>query len=231
MIRIYLKQKLESNSVILLNEKTNHYLIKVMRCKVLDKIIIFNGYEGEFLGIIKEIYKKNTYLYVSDHLRKQVSCQELSLIFAPIKQHRLSFLIEKATELGVTKFVPITTQYTIMKNINIEKLEKIAIEAAEQSGRMDVPQFEQIQNLHNLLDIIDGKKIILCSEHENNNNISTFKDFDSVIVGPEGGFSDSEIKKLINHPAIKSCSLGVRILRAETASIAALSFLSLNRLK
>jgi 16S rRNA (uracil1498-N3)-methyltransferase len=139
-------------------------------------------------------------------------------------------LIEKSTELGVTKFIPIVTKHTVIRDINIDKLSLVAIEAAEQSRRLDVPIFEKIQTLEKLMSNWDDKKIILCSEHETNVNISSINDAYCLMVGPEGGFSCDEIEKLTSNPIIKSCSLGARILRAETASIAALSFLQLARL-
>jgi 16S rRNA (uracil1498-N3)-methyltransferase len=229
MIRIYLNQELEAGNLLLLDDKIHHYLINVMRSKIGYQILMFNGVDGEFSGIIKEINKKSTSIYIEKKLQEQSFCSDLCLIFAPIKPHRLSFLIEKATELGVTKFIPVITKHTANRDINIDKLLLVAIEASEQSRRLDVPVIEKIQTLDKLLNSWDNKKIILCSEHETSTNIKEITDAHCLMVGPEGGFSSDEIENLVKHPMIKSCSLGERILRAETASIAALSFLNLNR--
>jgi 16S rRNA (uracil1498-N3)-methyltransferase len=227
-IRLYVTATLTLDEIITLGAEQSHYLQQVMRKRIGDEINLFNGRDGEFLATIVGINKKSTSLQVIKLTKAQQFSHDLWLIFSPIKHHRLSFLIEKSTELGVTKFIPVITRASVVKDINITKLEAIAIEASEQCERLDVPEFLPPVKLKNLFEVTQNRNIILCFEGENNNSIRQVltslnsQDKHAVMIGPEGGFCAEEITMLKTHKELTTMHLGPRILRAETASIAAI---------
>jgi 16S rRNA (uracil1498-N3)-methyltransferase len=227
--RLFIEAELQQHAQVQITNSQTHYLINVMRKKIGDQVKIFNEHFGEWLAKICFIDKKSCTLEIIEQLRTPVTKNDLSLIFSPIKPNRLGILIEKATELGVTKFIPINTTNCIIKEVNIDKLRLIAIEAAEQCERLDIPEFVPIQTMQNLFSKWDGSLVMLCSEHEQSTSIKelltsdNFHDIKSILIGPEGGFITLEIENLIKYSFIKSVHLGPRVLRAETAGIAAIS--------
>ena len=224
MIRLYI-ENFEKDKHVTLSKEHHHYVVNVMRLKDNDEIIIFNQKNGEFL--CKFIYSKESIVIPTKCLRKyEKNIKSIYLAFSPIKSHLTNFIIEKATELGVNYIQPIITERTQIRNINIEKLTKIAIEASEQSERIDIPIINKAITFDKFIKSINND-INWFSALERSDSISikdvTFENNNSgLIVGPEGGFSDEE-KDLLKQ-FTKPTSLGKNILRTETAIIAGLSF-------
>ncbi len=226
-IRIYINKKISSNLLIYIKNKQHHYLKNVMRIQINDTIKIFDGLTGEWLSSVLSINRDSTVLRVIEKTTDIVKGLDVWLIFAPIKQHRMSIAIQKATELGVSKIFPCITKYTNLKKVNINNLQLNAIEAAEQSERLDVPKIENPIELNLLLDSWPkDRHLIFCDEKGNcDNNIvesllslknNNYKRW-GVIVGPEGGFSAAEKDLINNNKCAITVSLGKRVLRSDTA--------------
>ena len=226
-IRIYINKKISSNLLIYIKNKQHHYLKNVMRIQINESIKIFDGLTGEWLSSVLSINRDSTVLRVIEKTNNIVKGLDVWLIFAPIKQHRMSIAIQKATELGVSKIFPCITKYTNLKKVNINNLQLNAIEAAEQSERLDVPKIENPIELNLLLDSWPkDRHLIFCEEKGNcNNNIVesllTLKNNNNkkwgVLVGPEGGFSAAEKDLINNNKCAITVSLGKRVLRSDTA--------------
>jgi 16S rRNA (uracil1498-N3)-methyltransferase len=228
--RIFVEANIIAGEEIELCEAHSHYLTNVKRLKVGDNIIIFNGIDGEWLAEITEFSKKKTVIKASNIIRKQITEKGPIIIFSLIKTHRLQFLIEKSCELGASKIIPIITKHCTIEKFNHEKAKIWAIEAAEQSMRLSVPQITAPIHLKELLNNWNNQvKIIFGNETEKTQNLFdtliSLKDQEqiAILIGPEGGFSKEEIDLLSNIEFIKSTTLGPRILRAETAAIYTLS--------
>ena len=230
-IRLYIKTALKLDLVIEINTKQTHYLSNVMRKNIGDRISIFNGIDGEFECIIINKTKKIISCRCEKKIRNQKNEKKLFLIFSPIKKERLFFLIEKATELGVTNFHPVITEYTQVKKINLERLFLNSCEASEQTGRLSVPSISPILNLKPFINKWSYRiPIIFCDENDSNsfNNLIFKKDINiplGILIGPEGGFSDNERVFLNSFQFIHSVSLGERILRSDTAAVSSLSII------
>ena len=222
-IRIFLSISLKKAEVFTIIEKQAHYLINVMRVKVGSIILVFNGFEGEYK--VEIINKKNNIISckVIEKVRAQYYEPELNLIFSLVKKDRIFNIIEKCTELGVTCFQPIVTERTQNFNYSFKKFGAYAIEASEQTRRLTIPKINPVQNLSSLLNNWNRNEIILlCNENDGipvmkiKNKISKPV---SILIGPEGGFSEDELEGFLNLEFVKSISLGPRILRSDTAAI------------
>ena len=229
--RIFVNRFLSSNLMIYIKDKQYHFLKNVLRVKINDQINIFNGISGEWNATIISINKNNILLRVEDNIIKMKKSSDIWLIFAPIKQHRMSLAIQKATELGVSKIIPCITEYTNIRTINIKNLYDNAIEAAEQSERLDVPSIEKQIDLKLLLsEWPSGRKLIYCDEKIKYGKsiietLLSFKEYNyqwGVLIGPEGGFSDSEKELITQNKNVVVVSLGERLLRSDTAITASL---------
>ena len=229
--RIFVNRFISSNLKIYIKDKQHHFLKNVLRAKINDKINIFNGISGEWETTIISINKKNTVLRVEENIIKMRKSHDIWLIFSPIKQHRMSLAIQKATELGVSKIIPCITEYTNISTINIKNLYDNAIEAAEQSERLDVPSIENQVALKLLLsEWPSDRKLLYCDEKNKNGKsiietLLSFKEHNyqwGVLIGPEGGFSDSEKELISKHNNVVMVSLGERLLRSDTAITASL---------
>ena len=232
--RLYVDEMLKINSLIVLTGRKHHYLKNVIRINQDDFIRLFNGKEGEWLSRVTRVDKKNITLNVEKKLLNQQDSLNLWLFFAPIKINRLNILVQKSTELGVSKFFPIKTKRTNLKNLNINNLKQNAISASEQSGRLNIPIIEnekEIRYINNSL--LSNRCLIYCDEKSlkvssiTNTMNKINKKFTkwALLIGPEGGFSDDERKKIMNLNNAYSVSLGKRILRSDTAAIAALFYI------
>ena len=220
MIRLFTANTLSIGQTLSLSTEQSHYLMHVMRCKVQDTIHLFNGKDGEFFFQITDIRKHGVIGTIISCLFGQKKLPSLTLIFAPIKQERLSFMIEKATELGVTHFQPVLTEYTSMKRVNCERILRIATEAAEQCERMCVPTCGALLPLmHYMQNKIDEIHIAFAYERlaTDVKTIPFDKKMNALLIGPEGGFSADEV--LLLSEKCRPISLGTLILRAETAAI------------
>jgi 16S rRNA (uracil1498-N3)-methyltransferase len=226
-IRLFYRESLSLNLTATLNKSQSHYLIKVMRIKENEVFSLFNGsgeWEAKILGISKSIVEFN----VTKQLRQKENFKELWLAFSPIKSNYFNFMIQKATELGVTKFLPIIFDRTIVRKINKERLEKVIIEAAEQSNRIQVPNIEDPQNLRNFLDKNDIDLIF--TDLNSDNNKLDLKKLSSkptcIVVGPEGDFSETEREEILSYKDVQAIKINENILRSETAVISAISIIN-----
>lgn len=232
--RLFIPNFFSSQEVILSSIQDIHYLANVMRKKVKDQLLIFNDKNGEYLAEILEINHKKILFGLIKQIRIPEATKEINLIFAPIKQARINFLLEKATELGATKLTPIQTKHSVVDKINLTKWHIYIKEATEQCGRLALPVIEDLESLDKFLAKWDvNKKIILCNETEDSlhmaQHLKTLDNNDELInimIGPEGGFSSQELENLTSKSFVTSVHLGERILRAETAALAALALTS-----
>ena len=224
--RIFVNKSISSNLIIYIKEKQHHFLKNVLRTKVNDEINIFDGITGEWKSAVMSINRENTVLRVTNIVNKLKKSNDIWLVFAPIKHHRMSLAIQKATELGVSKIIPCITEFTNIKKINAQNLYDNAIEAAEQSERLDVPQIEKQVDLTTLLsNWPEDRNLIYCDEKIKERRsiidlLTPIKDDEkkwAVLIGPEGGFSDSEQKLINKNKNVLSVSLGDRLLRSDTA--------------
>jgi len=232
-IRLFISEKnLGLGTRIKLRDNDFDYLIKVMRQKIGDRFFIFNGLDGEFVAQITEIEKKSLSVEVGEKISDLKKVPNVTLAFALIKNVRIDFVAEKATELGVARFQPILTQRTIVDKINLERFSANVKEACEQCERNDFPEIFPLKKLEKFLDEneIEKKILILCDESGQGAKASevlpALRDREKeivVLIGPEGGFSESEFSKMRQLKNLFAISLGPRILRADTAMISALT--------
>ena len=224
--RIFVNKSISSNLIIYIKDKQHHFLKNVLRIKVNDEINIFDGITGEWKSTVMSINRENTVLRVTNIINKLKKSNDIWLVFAPIKHHRMSLAIQKATELGVSKIIPCITEFTNIRKINAHILHDNAIEAAEQSERLDIPRIEKQVDLTTLLsNWPEDRKLIYCDEKIKEKRsiidlLTPVKDDENkwaVLIGPEGGFSDSEQELITKSKNVLSVSLGDRLLRSDTA--------------
>ena len=226
-IRLFFSNSLSSNLTDKLDKSQSHYLTKVMRIKENEVFSLFNK-EGEWEAKILRISKSIVEFKIVKQLRKKESSQELWLAFSPIKSNYQNFMIQKATELGVTKFLPIIFDRTVVRKINKERLEKIIIEASEQSNRINIPIIEEAQKLKSFLKT-NLMNLIFTDLNSNNQKIDKSKLINKpvcIIIGPEGDFSESEREEILNFKGVQPIKINENILRSETAVISAISIVN-----
>ena len=229
-VRLFFSESLSLNLSSKLNRSQSHYLTKVMRVKVGESFSLFNQ-SGEWEAKINEISKGIVEFTVLKKLREKNNEKDIWLAFTPIKSNFFNFMIQKATELGVTKFIPIITDRTIVRKINYERIEKIIIEASEQSNRIKVPKVEKTQNLNLFLKNNNNKINIIFGDlnTENQNLDPKIKKENKpicIIIGPEGDFTESEREQILNFKNVQSLKINNNILRTETAAISAISIVN-----
>ena len=226
-IRLFYSKSLSNNLYGKLNIDQSKYLTSVMRLKINEEFSLFNK-SGEWNSKIVSINKGIVEFEVKNQLRQPDKEQEIWLAFAPIKSNYFNFMLQKATEIGVSKFFPITSERTIVRKINEERINKILIEASEQSNRLTVPKIEKIQKLEKFLD--ENKNINLIFGDLNTNNkkiaISDLSKPLVVLIGPEGDFSEKERVQILKFEGVQSIKLNNNILRSETAVISSLSIIN-----
>jgi 16S rRNA (uracil1498-N3)-methyltransferase len=224
--RIFSAGNLSNKIIILSNLADIHYLVKVMRKRVADQILLFNNKDGEFIVKIIEIKPKQITFEAIEQIRQPEPQEEINLIFAPIKQNRMMFLLEKATELGVTILTPIQTSHSVVDKVNIDKWQIYIKEATEQCRRLSLPQIKPLASLNSFLNTWPEDQLIyLCNETEKSTNFGQIKKSlpINIMIGPEGGFSVQELEILTAKKFITSVHLGRNILRSETAAITAIA--------
>ncbi len=227
-IRLYVPIPLEIGKQISLDESQSRYLGAVMRLSEGCEILLFDGQNGEFIGEIIKLRKKETIVKLKKQNKIYKPMPDIWLLFAPVKKDRTDFIIEKATELGASRIIPVITQRTIVEKVRIERFHAQAIEAAEQSERLDVPEIGEAVCLEKLLTNWPSNRLLFFMD-ESGKGRSALKILLSsnqpagILVGPEGGFSEEEFLLLKKYSFTRSVSLGPLILRAETAVAAALS--------
>ena len=225
-VRLYFSGKIQSDLVAHLKKDQSHYLKDVMRLKAGDTFSVFNN-QGEWNTSLQNYKKQEAEIKILKKVRDKKNEYDIWLAFTPIKQNPLNFIIQKGTELGVQKFIPVLSERTIVKDINIERIKKIIIEATEQSNRISVPEINKLETLKNFISNFPKKGcLVFCDINCNQSdlkNILSKKDLDPIciLIGPEGDFSENERKLIVDLKQSQSISLAKNILRTETAAIAA----------
>jgi 16S rRNA (uracil1498-N3)-methyltransferase len=222
--RLYVSQPLAEGAAIELDAKQANYLGNVLRLSVGAELLVFDGLSGEWLARIEHAGKKRMTVAVERKTREPESIPDVWLAFAPVKRAQTDWLVEKATELGAARLAPVITQRTIAERVRLDRLESIAIEAAEQCGRTRVPKIVEPVQLRRLVEELDPARHLYFADESGGAALTeTFRQGPALIlVGPEGGFTTEE-RGLVRGAGASAISLGPRILRAETAALAALS--------
>ena len=229
-IRLFFQESLSFNLISRLDKSQSHYLAKVMRTNIGENFSLFNQ-NGEWEAKITKITKGIVEFSITKKLRSSTDEKEIWLAFAPIKLNYLNLMIQKATELGVTRFIPILTERTIVRKLNQKRINKIIVEASEQSNRLKVPVLDEIIKLDNFLK--DNQKTTIIFGDLNTKNIKL--NFNSkeplcVLIGPEGDFSPREREKVLKFENVIPLKINENILRSETAAISIVSIISFNLL-
>lgn len=240
--RLFIDAPLSAGAAVPLSREDAHYLLNVMRRGEGDPVRVFNGRDGEWSAQISHASKKAAALTVGAQTRPQLGVPDLWLLFAPVKRQKTDLIVEKATELGVAAICPVTTARTQSDRIKYERFQAIAKEAAEQTERLDLPEIHDIEKLDRVLDAWPADRVIIfCDESGDEAGeawggargrgrpmAAALSPFDpsrpaAILIGPEGGFSPAERERLRALDHVIPVTLGPRILRAETAAIAALT--------
>ncbi len=232
-IRLYVDQPLGEGQSVLLGRDQAHYLFGVMRLSAGDPVLLFNGSAGEWRATVAEAGKRQAVLTVDTQTNAQQNPPDLWLLFAPIKKARTDFIVEKATEMGAARILPVQTEFTNSERIRQDRLQAHAVEAAEQCGGTFVPDVADLQKLGTVLgQWPEDRRILFCDEAlagpasalpELKGTGAAAGEPWAIVIGPEGGFSDAERQHLNQLPQSYAISLGPRILRADTAAVAALA--------
>ena len=232
--RLYVAEHLQKGARFLADDRAAHYLLNVLRRGSGDPVLLFNGREGEYRGRVAEAAKRRLVLEALEQTRPQAPEPDLWLCFAPLKKDAVDFLVEKGTELGVARFQPVLTAHTASNRINQNRLTAVAIEAAEQCERLTVPEVLEPISLEAMrTGWPQDRRLLVCAEAGDAAPIATAlngltSDVSSshsyaVLVGPEGGFQQDELDRLKKLHFVTPVGLGPRVLRAETAALAALA--------
>ncbi len=228
MIRLYVTSPLAAAAPVAPTLDQSRYLTQVMRLKAGDDLLVVNGRDGEWRCTVAEVLKKGVILRAEEQVRPQTFGPDLELIVSVVKKARVETIVEKAAELGARRVRLVLTKRTNADRIRLDRLDAIAEEAAEQTGRMDVPAVGDPIKLDALLDGWEtGRRLMFCDETGGAPAVSSLRDAGegpwSILIGPEGGFSPEEGERLRSLPFTTAVSLGPRILRADTAAIAAMT--------
>lgn len=241
--RLFVPSALSMSVPVRLDVEASRYIIRVMRLSIGDRVRVFNGTDGEWVCELAEPDGKTAIIVPTEQIRAQqtTDCPELTLMFAPVKKSETDFIVEKATELGVRRIRPVITQFTQTRTVRLDRFNKIALEAAEQTERLDLPEISDLVSLDAALSALpDETVLIFCDEAGEDDSkpwggeqgraraalvaLGDLKARDAaILIGPEGGFSPDERQFLRSRAGTVPISLGPRILRAETAVVAALS--------
>jgi 16S rRNA (uracil1498-N3)-methyltransferase len=230
--RLYVPDDLRLGGSLSLAEGQAHYLRNVLRLGPGAALALFNGRDGEWLGRIDGIAKAKCSIVLDAQTRPQREEPDLWLVFAPVKRARIDYLVEKATELGVAALCPVRTERTVVERVNLERLRANAVEAAEQTERLTVPVIHPPDRLSALISRWPPeRRLVVCDERGRAPPIADvvagLRDRPAsgaaVLIGPEGGFTETELDGLANLPFVNPVSLGPRVLRADTAALAALA--------
>lgn len=227
-IRLYVDHPLGAGQSVPLTREQAHYLFGVMRLAVGGQVALFNGHDGEWLAQVAEAGKRGGVLSCLEQTRPLQLPPDLWLLFAPIKKARTDFIVEKAAEMGAAKIMPVQTAFTNSERIRQDRLQAHAVEAAEQCGGTFVPEVCDLQRLDKVLDSWpDDRQLMFCDEAEAGSALRLAAQDKgrpwAILIGPEGGFSDAERRRLKDLPFTHVVSLGPRILRADTAAVAAMT--------
>lgn len=229
--RLFIEDDLAASAALSLEGQRAHYLRDVLRLGVGAGVLLFNGRDGEWHAKVTATAKRSLDLGVESRTRPQIGEPDLWLCFAPVKKARIDFIAEKATELGVSALVPVITRRTNVERVNVERLRANAVEAAEQTERLSVPEVREPVPLDRLLTAWPaGRRLLIADETGGGRPIlDALREAQpgpwAVLIGPEGGFTREELDRIAALPGVLPVGLGPRILRADTAAIAALACL------
>jgi 16S rRNA (uracil1498-N3)-methyltransferase len=229
-LRLFVDAPLRPGAKIVPGESQTHYLLHVMRARDGDAVRVFNGKHGEWRARISDVTRRTCALICEAQTADQDRVPDLWLAFAPVKKTPAEYLVQKATELGAAMLLPVVTERTVARRVNLERLRANAVEAAEQSGRLNLPEIREAESLPELLrGWPRGRGLLFCDEAGDALPIADALAHAStrsgwgVLTGPEGGFSPAERQLVRDHPAVLPVTLGPRIMRADTAALAALA--------
>ncbi|CUH76093.1 Ribosomal RNA small subunit methyltransferase E [Tritonibacter multivorans] len=228
-VRLYVDHPLGAGQSVPLDRDQAHYLFGVMRLAQGTRVALFNGRDGEWQADVAEAGKRGGSLTCLEQSKPLQLPPDLWLIFAPIKKARTDFIVEKAAEMGAARIMPVVTDFTNSERIRQDRLQAHTVEAAEQCGGTYVPEVADLQKLSRLLDHWpEDRQLMFCDEAEVGNALELAADAHkdapwAIVIGPEGGFSDGERKRLAAMAQSHVVSLGPRILRADTAAVAAMT--------
>lgn len=228
--RLFVAAPLSLGGTISLDKGQSNYLINVLRLGSGDPVLIFNGRDGEWLALLHPEGRKSVSLTITEQTRPQHQPCDLHYLFAPLKHARLDYMVQKAVELGVSRLQPVVTRHTQAARVNLDRMHANAIEAAEQCGILTIADVMEAMPLAKALnDPSNGRVLIFCDEDaEVRNPIAALSEIKkgtplAVLIGPEGGFAEDERALLLRQPNVVRLALGPRILRADTAAVAALT--------
>jgi 16S rRNA (uracil1498-N3)-methyltransferase len=227
--RLYVEAPLTSGVVAPLAAAQQHYLTHVLRLKAGDRVLVFNGSDGEWEGAL-EPQKRAAALRVGGKIREQTAPTDLHYLFAPLKAARLDYMVQKAVEMGASRLQPVVTRHSQVARVNLARMRANAIEAAEQCGILNVPQIDEAAPLAGALaERASDRYLVFCDEDaELGDPLAALSSIPprsplAVLIGPEGGFAEDERAALLKLPNVVRLALGPRILRADTAAVAALA--------
>ena len=229
-IRIFFDKSLELNLTLKLDKSQSHYLSKVMRINIGENFSIFNK-KGEWEAKVKNLNRGIIEFLITKKIRASINEKEICLAFAPIKTNYLNLMIQKATELGVTKFMPVLTERTIVRELNEDRLKKIIIEASEQSNRLHVPELCKLIKLNEFLKLNQNLNLIFGDLNSHNTKVNLRnKESLCILIGPEGDFTMKERNQIMKFKKLIPLKINNNILRSETAAISMISIILFNLL-
>jgi 16S rRNA (uracil1498-N3)-methyltransferase len=223
--RLFVDRELAQDLALILEGPAAHYLGNVLRLTAGDRVKLFDDRSGEWLAELSEAGKKKVGLRVTEHLRPREPVPDLWLLFAPIKKGRIDWLVEKATELGAARLMPVVTRRTVVERVNVDRLRAHAVEAAEQCERTALPELDEPRKLEAVLREWPADRALYFADEAGGTPLGEAAAAGpaAILIGPEGGFTDEERAAIGAVKQAKAVSLGPRILRADTAAVAALS--------
>jgi 16S rRNA (uracil1498-N3)-methyltransferase len=230
--RLFVEADLAPGARIVCTPEQTNYLRNVLRLRAEDEILVFNGRDGEWRARVGDGPKRGSVLEVSAQTRRQEGGPDVDYLFAPLKRARLSYMVEKATEMGVASLRPVLTRRSTPERVNLERMRASAIEAAEQCGILRIPDVRQPEKLERLLlEWDETRTLVFCDEDSNTADpLAVLANLKlrpvALLIGPEGGFEPGERNLLLSQPFVVRISLGPRILRADTAAVAALALVN-----
>ena len=229
-IRLFFEESLSLNLKSQLNRSQSHYLSKVMRLGSGQKFSLFNE-SGEWVAKVDDINKGIVEFTVQKKLRSAENDKEIWLAFTPIKLNYLNLMIQKATELGITRFIPILTERTVVRKLNEKRIHKIIAEASEQSNRLNIPKLDKIIKLENFLKSNQNIYVVFGDLNSERTKLNLEKKEPiCILIGPEGDFTVKERENILKHKKIFPIKINKNILRSETAAISMISIVSFNLL-
>ncbi|MBM3544296.1 MAG: 16S rRNA (uracil(1498)-N(3))-methyltransferase [Alphaproteobacteria bacterium] len=230
--RLFVKAPLHAGAEIEIEDEQAHYLLNVLRLKQADKLLLFNGNDGEWCARLSAVSKKKAQAVLEHQMRAQEEGPDLHYLFAPLKRARLDYMAQKATEMGASVLRPVITRRTVAEKVKTSRLVANAIEAAEQCGILSVPEVREPEKLAKILETWDPARLLIFAD-EAAPSASPLETLSAqgprplaLLIGPEGGFEPEERAALLAKPFVIPISLGPRVMRADTAAVAALALVN-----